>query len=354
VNPLRKLRSSLLGAAFCMVLGTPALAQVLFVGLEDPSLPTKTSNLNGFPNVIWVSRFSFEVNGAACDPAGTLYLCNGPFTTRLYRSTIAGPPEFVTNTAVDVHGLGFGRGRLYGFSNYGSPMGIYAIDPVTGSSSLAVDTSVPGYRFFGLDYNPLDDKLYGFTEYGTTGLYSIDIDSGAMVRLAAPPAGFSGQGRALAVGNDTVYLLATRGDEGEPCFAYDLRQGGGGVWLAFTNPYPAHHNTGGAAWIPAPAGIGDAEPGAVGLRLELAGQHPCVSTAALFCAFPRQGEARLEVFDIAGRRVATPFAGSVAAGPRAISWDLRSDGGRRVSDGVYIARVFSGGESRTLNITVVR
>ena len=64
---MRRLRSSLVGAALCILVGTPAIAQILFVGLEDPSLPTKTSNLNGFPNVIWVSRFPFEVNGAACD-----------------------------------------------------------------------------------------------------------------------------------------------------------------------------------------------------------------------------------------------------------------------------------------------
>jgi hypothetical protein len=353
VNPMRRLRGPLFGATLCFLLGTQVHAQFLFVGLEDSSLPTRTSTLAGFPNVSWVNRFPFEVNGAACAPNGTLYLCNGPFTTRLYRSTLAGPPEFVTNIAVDVHGLGYGRGRLYGFSNYGSPMGIYAIDPVNGSATLAVDTSPQGYRFFGLDYNPLDDSLYGFTEYGTSGLYRIDIDSGEMVRLVSTPPGVGGQGRALAVGNNTVYLLATRGDEGEPCFAYDLAQGAGGSWVAFTNPYPANHNTGGATWIPNPAGIGDAESGSDRLRLQLSGAHPCASLATLLCSFPHGGDARLEIFDTLGRRVATPFSGSVAAGTRAVVWDLRSDEDRRVPGGAYFVRLFHAGDVQTERVVVV-
>lgn len=350
-------RAGITGIVLCLLLvpGYNVHAQLLFVGLEDASLPTKTSNLNGFPSVTWVSRFPFEVNGAACTPDGTLYLCNGAFTTRLYRSTLVGPPEYVTNISVDVHGMGFGRNRLYGFSNYGSPMGIYAIDPQNGSATLAIDTSPQGFRFFGLDYSPLDDKLYGYTEYGVSGLYEIDIDSGAMIRLAAPPPGVNGQGRALAVGNHTVYLLATRGDEGEPCFAYDLEQGSGGTWVPFTNPYPANHNTGGATWIPAPADVGESDAKPVGLGLVLAGPHPCTDKAILTCAFPDEGEARLEIFDVAGRRVATPFLGAVAAGARTITWDLRSDEERRVSPGVYFARLSAGREQkRIVRITIAR
>ena len=351
---MRSPQAALIGSVLCLILLSPARAQLLFAGLEDASLQTKTSDLGGFPAVTWVNRFPFEVNGAACDPAGTIYLCNGPFTTRLYRSTVNGPPVYVTNISVDVHGLGFGRGRLYGFSNYGSPMGIYAVDPVTGSATLAIDTSPQGYRFFGLDYNPLDDKLYGYTEYGASGLYSIDIDSGVMTRLVASPPGVNGQGRALAVGNNTVYLLATRGDEGEPCFAYDLTQGPGGAWVGFTNPYPAHHNTGGATWIPAPAGIGESDARSSGLRLLLTGPRPYSEQVTMLCGFPEDGEAVMEIFDIAGRRVATPLFGPVSAGTRTVTWDLRSDSERRIPSGVYFARLRSGANEGVVRVAIMR
>jgi hypothetical protein len=232
-------------------------------------------------------------------------------------------------------------------------MGIYAIDPATGGAVIAVDTGPQGYRFFGLDYNVGDDHLYGYTEYGNSGLYAIDIDSGAMVRLVGSPPGVNGQGRALAVGNNTVYLLATRGDEQEPCFAYDLAQGSGGVWVAFTNPYPTSHATGGATWIPAPADLGETMSGADGLRLDLAGASPCAKPIALVCGFSRAGEAQLDVFNTLGCRVATPFRGSVGMETRSITWDLRSEDGRKVPGGVYFLRLVSGGDARSARLVVV-
>ena len=329
-------------------------AQRLFAGLEDASLATRSSNLSGFPNVTWTNHFAFEVNGAACAPDRTLYLVNGPFTTRLYRSTLAGPPVYVANVSVDIHGLGYGRNRLYGFSNF-STLGIYEINPQTGAATLVINTSTQGFRFFGLDYNPLDDRLYGYTEYGVSGLYAIDIDSGGMTRLAGSPPNVNGQGRALAVGNNTVYLLATRGDEGEPCFAYDLAQGPGGTWTPFTNPYPAHHNTGGAAWIPAEiTGAGAEAPPASGLRLLVVGPQPAAGEVALAYELPGAGAARLEIFDALGRRVAVPMAGPRAAGPQTIVWNGRGMAGAPVASGVYLARLVAGPEQAITRIVIVR
>jgi hypothetical protein len=240
--------------AFCqmglLVLAQGAAAQRLFVGLEDSRLPTRTTDLSGFPDVTYTDHFAFEVNGATARPDGLIYLCNGPFSSKLYTSTLEGPPRFATNIGVDVHGLGYGRGRLFGFSNFSSPMGIYEIDTDSGAATLRVDTSREGFRFFALDFNARDGLLYGYTEYGDSGLYSIDPDTGEMTKIVRPPPNVNGQGRALAVGRNTVFLAATRGDEGEPCFAYDLSQGRNGQWVGFTNPYPLHHSTGGAAWIP--------------------------------------------------------------------------------------------------------
>lgn len=53
-------------------------------------------------------------------------------------------------------------------------------------------------------------------------------------------------------------------------------------------------------------------------------------------------EVRLEVFDLRGRRVATPFAGRLGAGAQAIAWEAVDAGGAALPAGVYLARLASG------------
>jgi hypothetical protein len=337
----------------------PAHSQRLFVGLEDASLATRSSNLAGFPVVTYTNHFAFEVNGAAATPQGTLYLCNGPFTTRLYTSTLAGPPVFVTTVSVDLHGLGYGNGKLYGFSNFSSPMGIYEINPATGAAALRIDTSSQGFRFFALDFNPSDGLLYGFTEYGVSGLYSINPDTGAMVKIANPPPGASGQGRGMAVGNNTAYLMCTRGDDGDSCFAYDIGQGANGAWVAFTNPYPAYHNTGGAAWIPSPTSreIPPVAPGesidseASSLRV---GPNPFTTATTVRYAVPVPGRVRLEVLDLAGRLVSMPVDAVVDAGSYEAIWDGREATGAPAASGVYFVRLIGTGQDRMQRVVRIR
>ncbi len=236
-------------AASRAVAGAPMPAE-LFVGLDSP-VATRSSDLSGFPDVTWNDHFAIEVIGAAAAPDGTLYLCNGSFTSRLYRSVDLGTPVFLATLSEDMWGLAYGRGDLYGYSNFAPAKGIYRIDTDTGLCTLVLDVYTgTGFRFFALGYNPADDLFYGYTTFGDSGLYSINIDTGEMIKIVgAIPAGNT-QGLGLAVGNNTVYLTATRGDDGIPCFAYDLSQGLNGVWTPFTQPYPAFHSTGGAAWIP--------------------------------------------------------------------------------------------------------
>jgi hypothetical protein len=230
-----------------------AHAQRLFVGLEGSTPMTRSTDLVGFPDVVYENHFSFDVSGAAAAPDGTLYLCNGPFTTKLYESDLDGPPQLLATLSEDMSALAFGRGKLYGYSNYADPKGIYEIDTATGACTLVLDVYTgTGFRFFALDYNPVDDLFYGYTEYGASGLYSINIDTGEMIQLAGTIPASNGQGRGMAVGNNTVYLTATRGDDDIPFFAYDISQGVGGEWTPFTQAYPAYHSTGGAAWIPDP------------------------------------------------------------------------------------------------------
>ncbi|MCD6180859.1 MAG: hypothetical protein J7K89_00570, partial [Candidatus Cloacimonetes bacterium] len=209
--------------------------------------------MTGFPNVTWTSGYSFDVSGAAATPDGTIYLCEGAFTTHLYQATLTSAPQLLCTISEDMSALAYGNDTLYGFSNYADPKGIYSIDPASGAATLVLDVYTgTGFRFFALDFNPEDGLFYGYTEYGASGLYSINIDTGEMIQLTGSIPASNGQGRGMAVGNNTVYLTATRGDDNIPYFAYDLSQGAGGNWVEFPNPYPAYHSTGGAAFVPAP------------------------------------------------------------------------------------------------------
>jgi len=225
----------------------------LFAGVQYGDLPTRSTDLTGFPNVTWRNGFVFGVNGAAGTPDGNLYLSSGDFNTKLYLAPLEGPPIFLANLAQYVSGLAYGRGRLFGFANYASPRGIYEIDPVTGAMSLVVDVDAQGYRYFALDYNAADRKLYGYTEYGSpTGLHAIDIDTGVVTPVAGPIPASNSAGRGMACGYNKVYLVSVYGNQNIPMFMYDLAQGPGGVWMPFTHPYPESNSTSGAAWIPGP------------------------------------------------------------------------------------------------------
>ena len=329
-----------------------SLAGVLFVGLEGSAPPTMSSDLSGFPNVTWDSHYSFDVSGAAATPDGDLYLCNGAFTTRLYSATLETSPSLLSTISVDISAMAYGRDTLYGFSNYADPKGIYSIDPATGAATLVLDVYTgTGFRFFGLGYNPADDLFYGYTEYGAAGLYSINIDTGEMLQLAGTIPASNGQGRGLAVGNNTVYLTATRGDDGIPYFAYDLAQGAGGVWVGFTQPYPTYHSTGGAAWIPAASAV-DEVPGAA-LRMS-AWPNPFNPRTSLRVEMPSAGALELIVYSAAGQRVATIFEGQATAGSHDFVWNGLDDAGREVSSGVYQWSMIADGHSETLKLVLLR
>ena len=69
-------------------------------------------------------------------------------------------------------------------------------------------------------------------------------------------------------------------------------------------------------------------------------------------ALPRAGPARLEVFDLAGRRVRVLADGSHEPGRYAIPWDGTDGDGRKLAAGVYVLRLDAAG--RVLTRRVVR
>lgn len=68
----------------------------------------------------------------------------------------------------------------------------------------------------------------------------------------------------------------------------------------------------------------------------------------------RGGEARLEIFDLRGRRVRTLLRGLVPAGETPVPWDGRTDAGTGVAAGSYVGRVEVAGETTMLKVMLVR
>ena len=64
------------------------------------------------------------------------------------------------------------------------------------------------------------------------------------------------------------------------------------------------------------------------------------------------GRVRLEVFDTAGRRVATLLDGQLPAGRHSIAWSGRDDAGRRSGSGIYFARLSSNGHTASRRLAL--
>lgn len=81
------------------------------------------------------------------------------------------------------------------------------------------------------------------------------------------------------------------------------------------------------------------------LLLALAQNHPNPFNPRTTIEFtlPQAGPARLAVYDLSGRLVATLAAGDLPAGVHRVDWQGRDDGGRSVSSGTYLCRLRANG-----------
>ncbi|HEX7077531.1 MAG TPA: S8 family serine peptidase [Candidatus Eisenbacteria bacterium] len=84
----------------------------------------------------------------------------------------------------------------------------------------------------------------------------------------------------------------------------------------------------------------------------VAGPNPVTASAAMRFTLPADGPARLEVYDVSGRRVRTLADGGLLAGPHLVRWDGRDDRGARLASGVYFARLQSGGDTRSAKVVL--
>jgi hypothetical protein len=79
--------------------------------------------------------------------------------------------------------------------------------------------------------------------------------------------------------------------------------------------------------------------------------NPFQGTTSVRFGLARAAHVRLELFDLAGRRVRTLVDGELAAGRHAAAWDGRDERGADVRAGIYFVRFAAPG--RTLNARVV-
>ena len=67
--------------------------------------------------------------------------------------------------------------------------------------------------------------------------------------------------------------------------------------------------------------------------------NPAAAEMSVTLALPQAGDARIEVFDVAGRCIRTLANGWLSASPHLVRWDGRADFGGAVPAGIYLMRV---------------
>jgi flagellar hook capping protein FlgD len=101
--------------------------------------------------------------------------------------------------------------------------------------------------------------------------------------------------------------------------------------------------------------VGVGESRAAGVRLEPPCPNPAAGPLRLAFVLGSEGFVRLEVWDAAGRLVATPLAGARPPGRHETVWDSRDFNGRRVAAGIYYyLLVLDGRSSAAAPIVILR
>jgi len=83
--------------------------------------------------------------------------------------------------------------------------------------------------------------------------------------------------------------------------------------------------------------------------------NPLVPGAASVLTFTlaTAGPARVEIFDLAGRRVAVPFDGTTVRGKHTVTWNGTDAQGRQVASGVYFYRLSAADRTETARLVVI-
>ena len=86
--------------------------------------------------------------------------------------------------------------------------------------------------------------------------------------------------------------------------------------------------------------------------LRLAGPNPTVGSVRLAYELGSTAQARIDIYDGAGRLTRTLLEGQRPAGSYSATWDRKGNGGHSVSSGTYFCRLSAGSESRTVRLVL--
>ena len=90
------------------------------------------------------------------------------------------------------------------------------------------------------------------------------------------------------------------------------------------------------------------------LRLDPAAPNPFTNESNLSFVLPARAEVTLAIYDIRGRRIASPAGGTWDAGPHRVVWDGRDSRGNPVAPGLYLVRLTAGGASSWSKVVRIR
>jgi len=106
--------------------------------------------------------------------------------------------------------------------------------------------------------------------------------------------------------------------------------------------------------VPETSGALD-ETGLTTLHLAIPHPNPSAGSTQISFEIPAGGkDARVEVFDVRGRRLTVLAEGPQEAGTHLVTWDGRIDFGPRVGAGIYFVRMTSGEYMSTKKVIMVR
>jgi beta-lactamase superfamily II metal-dependent hydrolase len=169
--------------------------------------------------------------------------------------------------------------------------------------------------------------LYNFTTSSWTQVDQASVSTSDVTRTwtTTSPANYvsaSSEVRLRVAANTRSSSYTCRADY--MAFTYEYTQGTAVALVAYDNsarPAPSEDLTGSDE-----------------LTLALA-PNPALRSTRFSFTLSREADVRLEVFDLAGRRVATPFAGRATPGTTNVNWTLNRRDGSPLPAGIYFARL---------------
>jgi predicted extracellular nuclease len=102
-----------------------------------------------------------------------------------------------------------------------------------------------------------------------------------------------------------------------------------------------------------PAGVdSDHFGGRFGLAQNM--PNPFNPKTTIAFTLPEAGDVSLEVYDVAGRRVATLIDRRLESGPHSVTWDGRTEAGERAASGVYFYKLVAGEQKTTRKMVLLK